>query len=199
MKRWSSSWLSAMFWPLLPLISRLGNRYSARLTFPGKTITRAANGGSTGQCPKRFGNVREANDYLAKRIADEAEREGTPLSEVERKMLYFTESGWTLPDLKEVSAEFDRSYDQEEYERKIAGLVRRIQDREEAQGDLEHETWDGAVEKLSEGDQYLLFLIDAGGPKEKPAWHRLKVLFAALVFLGVVALNIWLKHWMSDH
>jgi hypothetical protein len=198
-KRWSSSWLSAMFWPFLPLISWFGNRHSARLTFSQKSVANAASGGITSQCPKRFDTVREAEDYLVKRIADEAEREGTPLSEVERKMLYFTESGWTLPDMKEVSAEFDRSYVQEEYERKIAQLVRRIHDRDETQSELEREAWDSAVEKLSEGDHYILVLIDAEGPKEKPIRRWFKVLFATSVFLGVVALNIWFKQWMRDH
>jgi len=38
-------------------------------------------------------------------------------------MLYFTESGWTLPDIMKVSVDFDREYDQDKYEQKIAKLV----------------------------------------------------------------------------
>jgi hypothetical protein len=74
--------------------------------------------------PSRFGNAREAKEFLVSKIADEAQREGAPLSEVERKMLYFTENYWTLPDMMEVNEAFDRDYDAAEYEKKIAQLVR---------------------------------------------------------------------------
>lgn len=40
-----------------------------------------------------------AIDFLVGRIAQRAEQEGVPLSEVERKMLYFSETAWTLPDM----------------------------------------------------------------------------------------------------
>lgn len=81
----------------------------------------------------QFSSAREAKEYLVSRIVDEAQREGVALSEVERKMLYFTETAWTLPDIMEVSDEFDRDYDQNEYEKKIAGLIKNLvkRDREE--------------------------------------------------------------------
>ncbi|MGA2167504.1 MAG: hypothetical protein ABSG62_04790 [Terracidiphilus sp.] len=119
-----------------------------------------------------FRTIREAKEYLAGKIAEEAEREGTPLTEVERKMLYFTETGWTLPDMKEVSAEFDRDYDQDEYERKIAGLVRGIEAQDGAESEQGQGTWGRAVEKLSEGDHYLLVLIDAASSSGSGASSR---------------------------
>jgi hypothetical protein len=63
----------------------------------------------------RFSNDREALDFIASQIADQAQRDGVPLSEVERKMLYFSETASTLPDILEVSDEFDRDYDQAVY------------------------------------------------------------------------------------
>ncbi len=69
-----------------------------------------------------FHSGREAKEFLISRILAEAQREEVPLSEVERKMLYFTESGWTLPDMAAVSEEFDSEYDQSKYEKKIASL-----------------------------------------------------------------------------
>jgi hypothetical protein len=107
-----------------------------------------------------FRSTREAKEYLAGRILAEARREGHPLSDVERKMLYFAETGWTLPDMAEASAEFDRTCNQDEYEQKIAALVRNLLAR--SQGGYEREAWDQAVEKLSEEDHYLLVLIGAG-------------------------------------
>jgi hypothetical protein len=37
----------------------------------------------------RFHKVREAKEFLASKIVDQAEREGAPLSDIERKMLFF--------------------------------------------------------------------------------------------------------------
>ena len=79
---------------------------------------------------------RQAKEYLTERIVSEARREAFPLSEVERKMLYFTESGWTLPNILEVNAEFERDYDNEEYEQKIAGLVREIEKQTKLQPEI---------------------------------------------------------------
>ena len=70
-----------------------------------------------------FHSGREAKEFLVSRIVLEAQRENVLLSEVERKMLYFTESGWTLPDMPAVSEDFDRDYDQSKYEKKIAKLI----------------------------------------------------------------------------
>lgn len=113
-----------------------------------------------------FRTVRAAKDYLASRIIEEAEREGIQLSEIERKMLYFSETDWTLPDMEEVSAEFDRNYDQDEYEQKISGLIRGFKAGDEARSQQEIEDWDNAVEMISSEDHYLLVLIvgaSAGG------------------------------------
>jgi len=59
-----------------------------------------------------FATSRDAKEFLISRIISESEREDVPLSEIERKMLYFTETAWTLPDIMEVNEVFDRDYDQ---------------------------------------------------------------------------------------
>lgn len=70
-------------------------------------------------------------------------------------MLYFTETGWTLPDMKKVSAAFDRNYDQSKYEQRIGEIVGRIQVRLRDK-EPEQKAWELALEKLGEGDHYLL-------------------------------------------
>jgi hypothetical protein len=77
----------------------------------------------------RFHQARQAKEFLASQIVEEAQREGAPLSEIERKMLFFSECGWTLPDMKDVSDAFDREYDQSDYEKKITGLIERLDQR----------------------------------------------------------------------
>ena len=59
-----------------------------------------------------FSTIRAAKEYLAGKIAEQAEREGSPLTEVERKMLYFSETDWTLPDMLKVSEEFEGDVEQ---------------------------------------------------------------------------------------
>jgi hypothetical protein len=118
-----------------------------------------------------FSNVRAAKDYLAGKITEQAEREGAPLTEVERKMLYFSETGWTLPDMMKLSEEFDREYDQDEYEEKIGGLVGRLLASEDEQG---VRSWDDAVAKIGDEDHYLLVLIGNSSmpQRELPAFLR---------------------------
>ena len=37
--------------------------------------------------------VREAKDFLVQQMAEQAQMEGVPLSELEKRMIYFTERG----------------------------------------------------------------------------------------------------------
>lgn len=149
----------------------------------------------------KFATVKDAKDFLAGRIAVEAEREGKPLTEVERKMLYFSESDWTLPDMAAVSAEFDRDYDDNEYELKIARLAHNIEARNREQALEEVATWDDAVLKLSEGDNYLTVLLGMEPdpptgkhgliptlevPAERPSHDRLKLWLVAIAVVLVI-------------
>jgi hypothetical protein len=110
-----------------------------------------------------FSNAREAKEFLVSRIVQEAQQEGVSLSEVERKMLYFTETAWTLPDIMEVSDEFDRTYDQGEYEQKIAGLVRNAGKRAQKENREEYGRWWDAIRVLSKEDHYVLVMIRRAG------------------------------------
>ena len=147
----------------------------------------------------RFGTIREAKDFLAGRIAAEAKRENIPLSEVERKMLYFTETGWTLPDMAEVSAEFDRDYGQDEYEQKIASLVRKIEKDDQVHPN-DQEAWDDAVLKLSEGDHYLLVLVNpslsASGPTVRPPHDGLMLWLTAFGIIFGLFVLASLCNWL---
>ena len=141
---------------------------------------------------KRFPSSLDAKEYLSGRIAEESRRTNVALSVLERKMLYFSETGWTLPDMMKVSAEFDRDYDQNEYEQKIAGLVANITAERHHHNEEEEEKWDAAVDKLSEGDHYVSVLIEAadspgGGflpsldkPAVRPPHDRLKLWLTAI-------------------
>jgi hypothetical protein len=123
-----------------------------------------------------FKTAREAKEYLVGRITDEAALEGAPLTEAERKMLYFSERDWTLPDMMEVNSEFERDYNQDEYEEKIGRLVRKIQERQNSGAEQQREEWCSALERLGGEDDYLLTLVDSGcrvGGKNPTWWGRL--------------------------
>lgn len=136
-----------------------------------------------------FNTARDAKEYLVSQIVAEADREGAPLSEVERKMLFFTETAWTLPDIRAVSDAFDRDYDQADYEAKIAGIV---ENARLASGDPD--AWDEAVRILRSEDHYLTVLIDAGtnGVSGSPGYRfadrfKLVATAAAVIALMLVA------------
>jgi hypothetical protein len=63
---------------------------------------------------------RQKPRLVVQKIVSRALQNGVPLSEVERKMLLFSETSPTLPDIAEVNDAFDRDYDRLEYENKMA-------------------------------------------------------------------------------
>jgi len=95
-----------------------------------------------------FHSAREAKEFLASRIVEQAQHEGVPLSDVERKMRYFSETDSTLPDINAVSEEFDRVCDQDDYENKGTGLVKGAYKRTFRNSDEYHKWW-SAVRLLS--------------------------------------------------
>jgi hypothetical protein len=140
----------------------------------------------------RFSSSRAAKEYLVDRIVAQTKQDGTELSEIERKMLYFTESAWTLPDMTEVSEKFDQEYDQDLYEGKIAQIVRRVH---EAAGEVDEETWNEAVAVLSSEDHYLLVLISPKLTRRRaarPPGDRVKLVLTAALIVAVLMVGIWI-------
>jgi hypothetical protein len=128
---------------------------------------------------------REAKEYLIARIVAEADRENVPLSETERKMMYFTETAWTLPDMGEVSEAFDRDYDQPTYETKIGGLAQRARQHADEMNELKE--WKEAVLTLGREDHYLVVLL-AAQPAHSPTRlkDRLKLVGTALLICALM-------------
>lgn len=121
-----------------------------------------------------FSTAREAKEYLVQRILSQAQSDGVSLSDVERKMLYFSEIAWTLPDMADVGQEFDQHYDRSEYEVKIAKLIRNLR-RDQDTG--EKRRWSEAIRVLKKEDHYLLALIHAAGCKH---WSSAPVPIASI-------------------
>jgi len=106
----------------------------------------------------RFASTQDAKEFLIGQIVLQAQCDGISLTEVERKMLYFSETDWTLPDIADVNDEFEREYDQDEYEKKIVSLIRNA--RKQANKDS---SWSDALRLLRKGDHYLVVMLDGAG------------------------------------
>jgi hypothetical protein len=139
------------------------------------------------QSEQTFHSAREAKEFLVTRIVEEAQHKGIGLSEVERKMLYFSETDWTLPDIDTVSSEFDRD-DQDDYEVKISGLVRGAYKRSLRDSGDGYSKWWAAIRLLSKQDHYILVMIRQAGLR--PRGDQLKLFGAGL---GIVVLIICLE------
>ena len=116
----------------------------------------------------RFSSAREAKEFLVSKIVAEAQREGVSLSEVERKMLYFSETGWTLPDIMQANDVFERDYVQEDYEDKIRRLICNARKRAQRENPEEFQTWVDATSTLQKEDHYLSVMLDQTG-EQTPA------------------------------
>ncbi|MDW5265810.1 MULTISPECIES: hypothetical protein [Acidobacteriaceae] len=137
-----------------------------------------------------FATTRNAKEFLISRIITEAQLEGVSLSHIEQKMLYFSETGWTLPDITEASDIFDRDYDQSQYEQKIAALIRNLCAKARKNDRNEFYTWKKAVQTLRREDHYLLVLIDAVDSPPSISWPRLLKLSVITLLITCLAFVI---------
>ena len=104
-------------------------------------------------------NSRQAKDFLVRETAEQATIENVSLSDIEKKMMYFTESDPSSCDKPlELNEEFEAQYETAEYEAKVSGLLQRAYDRLKAQDTEKERIWDEAVRELRKGDHYLLDL-----------------------------------------
>jgi hypothetical protein len=138
-----------------------------------------------------FESRRAAKEYLIGRIVDEAGREGVLLSETECKMMYFSETAWTLSDMTEVEEVFDRECDSSAYEAKVGSVARKA--RAQAVKSGERERWNEALKVLSDEDHYLLVLIGSGGTSSDALWvDRLKLVGTALMVCLLLLAGVFL-------
>jgi predicted dithiol-disulfide oxidoreductase (DUF899 family) len=141
---------------------------------------------------RAFHSGQEAKEFLISKIVAEARSENIALSEVERKMLYFTESGWTLPDMTEVSAAFDREYDQDVYEKKIARVVAKTYKHILEDSRDEYDKWWAAIHFLQKEDHYILVMIALADLR--PRGDQLKLLAAGVAIVACILLWVIFSH-----
>ena len=104
-------------------------------------------------------NSRQAKDFFVQQVAEQAALEGLLLSDIEKRMMYFTESdSSSCEDPLALNSEFEVQCDTDEYEAKVSGLLQRAYER--LRDSKAKDSWDGAISELRKGDHYLLVLLD---------------------------------------
>jgi len=128
--------------------------------------------------------VREAKDFLVQQTAEQAALENVPLSDLEKRMMYFTETGVCPEDPIALNDAFETEYDTDEYESKISKLMHHAYRRIRKESSESVRTWNEAIRVLRKGDHYLLALWDQG-PQERPPYDSLKLLGTAILVIVV--------------
>ena len=117
--------------------------------------------------------------------AEQAQLEGVPLSELEKRMMYFTESGYVPEDPIALNEEFEAQYETDEYEAKIAKLLHLAYERARKENDVTRRRFDTAVKSLRRGDHYLLVMWDMRPGLHAP--YLIGLLLGALVLASFYA------------
>jgi hypothetical protein len=136
--------------------------------------------------------VREAKDFLVRETAEQARIEGVPLSELEKRMMYFVENEEMSEDPIALNEEFESEYDTDEYEAKIHRLLHRAYARVKKENPATARQWKEAIGELSKGDHYLPVLwgegiLAANYPIERPPYDFARLIGTALLVVSIVA------------
>jgi len=140
----------------------------------------------------------EAKDFLAQKTAEQAALENIPLSDLEKRMMYFTESGEMREDALQLNEAFEAEYHNDEYEGKISKLMHHAYKRIKKESPELAGKWNAAIQTLRKGDHYILALWDQG-PQERPPYDQLKLLGTALLVIIVGGILIYAFTLISDH
>lgn len=147
--------------------------------------------------------VKEAKDFLVRETAEQAELEGVPLSELEKRMMYFTEGPSAPEDPSQLNEKFEAEYATEQFEAKVTGFMRHARQRLEKEEAGKAAHWDRAIRCLEKGDHYILVLCgSAGKSSSSPVSLRLiSWLVLAAVPLGMVIAAVYFitRHFAPPH
>ena len=100
-----------------------------------------------------------------------AHAELKPLSDSERQMLSFSESDPEFIVDPALVNKLAAEISDEDYERKIGGLLKRAYQRDLARNSVARDTYREAYTVLNQGDHYLLIMINqALGRQLRPWW-----------------------------
>jgi hypothetical protein len=109
-----------------------------------------------------------AKEFLISKVLRQADDDGVLLSDLEKRMLSFSEGSGSAADTEAVE-QFENEYDSDAYEAKIARLLRRAYHRDAKLG--QKPRWDDAVRALRSEDWYIVVMLQQAGIKGTAGWH----------------------------
>jgi hypothetical protein len=137
-------------------------------------------------------DTKQAKDFLVEQTAKQAALENVPLSDLEKRIMYFTESEDAAEDPIALNGEFEEQFDSDEFEVKISRLLQHAHKRVRTEDPQTARQWKDSVRFLEKGDHYILVLLTRQSSQERPPYDSLKLLGAGIVlavlFGGFVAL-----------
>jgi hypothetical protein len=155
-------------------------------------------------------NTKQAKDFLVEQTVEQAALEGVPLADVEKRMMYFTESDTSSCDNPiELNDEFEAQYETKEYETKISRLLHHAYKRLKEENPERVRNWDQAIRTLRKGDHYLLVMVDQSGESGLDWWMPILwgIGIGALIGVLLIAkveldqrglIPSWVFGWISD-
>jgi len=90
--------------------------------------------------------VSGAKDFLVKQTVVQADLDGVPLSDLEKRMMYFTEGPDATEDPTVLNDEFEAEYEMATYEAKMSKLLHRAYARLKKENPEAARTWDETFE-----------------------------------------------------
>lgn len=115
----------------------------------------------------------EARQFFVEKIIQQAQREGIALSDDEQRMLLWSESEPDSVGDPALAERLEREISDADYEAKIAGLLKN-RFKEECAADPEaKKLWTTARAVLSQGDHYILLMIDQAIATHLKPWWKL--------------------------
>jgi hypothetical protein len=133
-------------------------------------------------------SIAGAKGFLIDRILDQAKADGVALSDVEVRMLGFSEAAANSKDMG-AAADFERDHDDEQFEGMVADLLRKVYERDTNAG--LKEDWDRSLDALADEDWYLFVMLEKAGIVKTttfvslPNWRMLWGLVPAGVCVGL--------------
>jgi hypothetical protein len=134
-------------------------------------------------------NTKQAKDFLADQVTQQAALDHIQLSDLEKRMMYFTESDpASCEDPSSLNDEFEAQYDNSEYEAKMSTLLHHAYKRLKAENPGGKHYWDEAMSTLQKGDHYVLVLWgQSRSPSSSPDNPGNKVIkYGSLFVAGIV-------------
>lgn len=144
-------------------------------------------------------DTKRAKEVLVQQVVEQAALESVPLSDLEKRMMYFTESDpATCENPIELNDEFEAQYDTDEYERKISRLLHDAHKRLKDENGEKLRNWNEAVRILRKGDHYVLVMLDEKSELVQQGF-RIWAVIAWGIGLGIALALLMVLGAILDH